>query len=1214
MDEGRLRSQLEEVAREDDTHTRIIKLRRIFFQLQTDAAKFVHLWPSFLDVFFDRHSVHVLTIDDVYNVERVGDTLLATSCQPEDIWSRAVLAYTLRGEEFQARSLLTRMFGTPSVHPSCKDWVAVELARRGAQDTEHLTIYMQYLYHVTTLDHATEMINLLKPICIVDFSSPLAQIEQAGKIASCFIYRQIWVTGVWKAKALHTLLIEQKPAEAVKQFAYALQENMQDSAAFCGLLAASIQCKKYSIVTEAVRLTEQIVHPLADALVKVGIVLQWLDNRYGMGTPLYTAQKLEDLKTLDIQTYVGDTLDVAIGRLHLLEGNARQAAAILRPVANKHPEWPELHYYVAWADVLLDEHRDLEERFLSLATWPGQWTVATLLLDANPNAAEIYPLWSCLEEKRNMKHHLTSVISARMALTRGQAPEDISWKLNADSLLEEDMEALRTAIGCAIYMRDGRKVERLIELPLFQHLPLADQLLWRGLHCTISGQDDQGRTYLENAVNKHGYRRAALVLAVYYLEREMLSKAKYSVERASTVHTEKIVRLRTFIKQKEVKPFDQQEITSTAQKHSSKTRETNPRAAERYVAGLVDTDVTNGSLALFLASIYLTSNKTDLAVAVLKRVRPLDRQEQKLCVLFAALLEEQNVVADEISPLHAQINPEVRIAYDVLKALVAYKNGSSASASKIILAAFVKDQSTTTSLVKIKHLLPYLCAAAIQEKTLILKQVQIIAKSSGETKDMVTLARYLTASGKIEEADHVWRMLIERVDTKSRPLRQEFAQLLCYISATNYNNGNILTAKQKLSKALSWSNVMDEKERYRKLVSFLESRLALHNLLTILFPAMDEAYILSGRYYGFIRFIKYFGQIRGHLIDEYGKRTHAELARSVQEKMALYPDVRLNHLQAVIYRDVALDPKHFMQDAWEKSTTLWMVLLCNEAFWAYFSVARGVNKQGERENLDKIEQDCLFYDAVNSIFSEHMARAKQAFAAGHYEDAKIHLHCLALCQKGEEALITTLQEYHLTTYPFSLDPFRIDEMKHLASKIFKEWSDALVREAEKATKDRDALETLAVSMNFAGGIHVLETFIALDIPILHVLTTCLHWYNSWRDDLWRLGAYWQVINLTSSANQIADRLIPLCTRSMAYRKENQVLSEHFFLRGFFNYDRNQRMEWYREALAWNPTHSIAQMNLEKLEEEERQEENDDGYEDDEDNEDEDKHYENDDWW
>ena len=55
-----------------------------------------------------------------------------------------------------------------------------------------------------------------------------------------------------------------------------------------------------------------------------------------------------------------------------------------------------------------------------------------------------------------------------------------------------------------------------------------------------------------------------------------------------------------------------------------------------------------------------------------------------------------------------------------------------------------------------------------------------------------------------------------------------------------------------------------------------------------------------------------------------------------------------------------------------------------------------------------------------------------------------------------------------------------------------------------------------------------------------------------------------------------------------------MLAEHFFWRGlYFDDDRSHCIEWYREALAWNPAHSNAQTNLEKLEAEAKQEEDDD---------------------
>lgn len=67
------------------------------------------------------------------------------------------------------------------------------------------------------------------------------------------------------------------------------------------------------------------------------------------GTPPCTVQELE---SLDLGKYAGDALDAAMGRLHLLEGNARQAAEILHSLADKRPDQPEWNYYASWASAL----------------------------------------------------------------------------------------------------------------------------------------------------------------------------------------------------------------------------------------------------------------------------------------------------------------------------------------------------------------------------------------------------------------------------------------------------------------------------------------------------------------------------------------------------------------------------------------------------------------------------------------------------------------------------------------------------------------------------------------------------------------------------------------------------------------------------------------------------------------------------------------------
>ena len=80
-------------------------------------------------------------------------------------------------------------------------------------------------------------------------------------------------------------------------------------------------------------------------------------------------------------------MDLAIGRLHLLEGNAQRAAQVLLPWLTSILS-SLAGLYAAWAAALVGDRESIVRRFAALANWPGRWTVACLLLDIDPTLAE----------------------------------------------------------------------------------------------------------------------------------------------------------------------------------------------------------------------------------------------------------------------------------------------------------------------------------------------------------------------------------------------------------------------------------------------------------------------------------------------------------------------------------------------------------------------------------------------------------------------------------------------------------------------------------------------------------------------------------------------------------------------------------------------------------------------------------------------------------
>ena len=175
------------------------------------------------------------------------------------------------------------------------------------------------------------------------------------------------------------------------------------------------------------------------------------------------------------------------------------------------------------------------------------------MLDAGFTVAERNLTSSCLNKAINKKHTYARSIKARLALVHLYPLEDVEW-IAHDGSLEEDMEALRIALGSAFYKRNNELLAKLIDFPLFHRLPMPDRFLWRGLHQLSLKNYARGRKYLTEACDKFDYQRAALILTVHYLECNMLQEAKLFMKKVRTgTNNSKIVLLRAYIEEQEGK-------------------------------------------------------------------------------------------------------------------------------------------------------------------------------------------------------------------------------------------------------------------------------------------------------------------------------------------------------------------------------------------------------------------------------------------------------------------------------------------------------------------------------------------------------------------------------------------------------------------------------------------------------------------------------------
>jgi tetratricopeptide (TPR) repeat protein len=295
-------------------------------------------------------------------------------------------------------------------------------------------------------------------------------------------------------------------------------------------------------------------------------------------------------------------------------------------------------------------------------------------------------------------------------------------------------------------------------------------------------------------------------------------------------------------------------------------------------------------------------------------------------------------------------------------------------------------------------------------------------------------------------------------------------------------------------------------------------------------------------------------------------------------------DVRFLHGLAVLFREQALAAvpngkvdSHY----WSVSTALWSLLLSSDKFWHYFSQSRlTARDQVERADLNEDHQEGLLEEALRDILALHSNLGSRNFAAERFDQAAVHLRCLNMCQGGRDALVKSLAR-HGFHYKLSLDEVRLEKVKATASELLDNWCATLVKEAEKAVEDAEAIKSLpkGIRKNYEGGIKRLEKFFRLKIPVVRVLMASLEWYNDWCYDLYVSKEMDRIKELMKPAREVADQLAPLCIKGLDYTPANQCLSQHFMLRGFTSGDPDQAIKEYEEALGWNTHNKNAQSLL-----------------------------------
>jgi hypothetical protein len=532
--EGRLKNEWAHALQDADPDRRVERMRRVLERLRGNPDNLRHLWLPFVETFLDSTSLASLSETDFAAVENMADSLAANDDDAisYQLWSRLLSARDARGERRQAIVLLTHIYRAPSATAEIRTQCARDLANRRATGDAQIDVYVEYLRAAASPARETDILELLEQLCRVDFAAEEHKLKRAAEVAkrlASLAKVRALVPGLHTAIGLCELLVANKPEEAIGHFESALRLNASDEEATVGLVAAGIRAGAYDVAERAMKSTPQQRAPVVKALLVLGNVLQWLDQALP-GPPPATA---ETLASHSLERYVGDAVVQAIGRLQLIEGNARAAAATLAPLADRHPEEPRWGYYAAWAAALSGDDKAVRRRLSTLDTWTGRWTVAALLNDLAPGHHDSRRTSRTRRPTKEPTADYAIVNEARHKLARMETPPAFKWHPSGRGGIEQDLEALRTALGNAAYSSQAREVERLIAMPLFSRLPLPDRLVWQALHALLRGDRAHARVLLRDSATRLGYGRAALVLAVLELEDGNVAEGKWALERAA---------------------------------------------------------------------------------------------------------------------------------------------------------------------------------------------------------------------------------------------------------------------------------------------------------------------------------------------------------------------------------------------------------------------------------------------------------------------------------------------------------------------------------------------------------------------------------------------------------------------------------------------------------------------------------------------------------
>ncbi|HET9169603.1 MAG TPA: hypothetical protein VFN97_09205 [Actinospica sp.] len=522
---GRLENAWAAALEQSDPARSLDRLRAVCRRFDRQPAGAAHLWLSFQECVLDERFTALLTDDDFERLSAVGrQSATATRGSLTEVWSPLIEASLARQDaegRQRAYRLLTGLYWSSLTTEEERRRSAVTLAGFEVVGDAQLAVYAD----VASLPlPMPEVMGLIDRVLQVGFGDADQRLGQAYTLAVKLGERVPRMDAVF-ALGLGELLLIRRPLAALAHFQAVHGHDATDAEALRGVVAAHLHARQFAAAVSAATAATAL-NPRGVELLDLCRQLAWLDAPQSLteieapaDAPPHTAQRLTEIAP---GRDVGPWLDYAIGRSHLVEGEAEHARRYLAPLPAGGRSDPDALYHAAWAHLLCQDVEPIRTAFVSLTGRPGGWALACILQDAEPGQpipAEFAPV---------IPAPLQAVARARDALAGQGAvaqPPDLAPLALSDTTTRPDLfEALRTALGVAVARNDDPALDGLTRQPLFARLPAAERLLWTAL-AVRPADPERARRDLHRSLSL-GRKRAALILAVDALDDGRAAEAR----------------------------------------------------------------------------------------------------------------------------------------------------------------------------------------------------------------------------------------------------------------------------------------------------------------------------------------------------------------------------------------------------------------------------------------------------------------------------------------------------------------------------------------------------------------------------------------------------------------------------------------------------------------------------------------------------------------